>query len=330
MRALGRAREGRALLEGAIVDARSHGQNIAALRAGNNLASFTSDLDPRASLERTREGMALARRLGLRNFEGYHAGNAAGCAERLGEWKWLHDAIDEMVVDATDPSSADWLASCRDVPTAWTGEPDLARGERLLREAVAVGDWQTELNASGWLARCAFADGRMAEAADFIEPFLRVAESAGLQVGDMAMLARAALHAGQPERARKVLEIVGARPGGVADFDVAMLQAGLAAGDGRSSEALSKYRFALAGYREAGCRFDVALTILDMAAFLDVRDPAVSDLLPEAREILVELGATKLVDRLDGLRSARPAAAGGTSPGTSRTADLEEAGEHSM
>ena len=60
----GHRREGVALLEGAVLDARAHGQHVAALRGGNNLASGTVDSDPRGSLERTRQGMALSRRLG--------------------------------------------------------------------------------------------------------------------------------------------------------------------------------------------------------------------------------------------------------------------------
>ena len=93
----GRRREGHALLEGAVLDARAHGQHVAALRGSNNLASFMADIDPRGSLEQTREGMALSRRLGLRSFDVYHAGNAAGVAERLGEWAWAEAAIGELV-----------------------------------------------------------------------------------------------------------------------------------------------------------------------------------------------------------------------------------------
>ncbi|HEY5629421.1 MAG TPA: hypothetical protein VIR16_07925, partial [Candidatus Limnocylindrales bacterium] len=264
----GRFREGRALLEGAVVDARAHGQNLPALRGGVNLASITGAIDPRASLERTREGIALARRLGVRSFEGYHAGNASGSAERLGEWRWLEEAVGAMLADSPERPDADWIASCRDTATAWTERPDTSVAERLLADAVRTRDYQGELNASGWLARCAFAQGKMAEAASYVEPFLRVAELGTWPVGEMTMLGRFALHAGEPDAARRILDLVGTGPGGVADHDIAMLRAGLAAIEGRRSEALATYRATLAGYREAGVRFDVALTILDMAAFL--------------------------------------------------------------
>jgi class 3 adenylate cyclase/tetratricopeptide (TPR) repeat protein/ribosomal protein L40E len=308
----GRRREGRALLEGAVIDARSHGQSLAALRGGVNLASFTHDIDPRASLDRTMEGMALARRLGLRSFEAYHAGNASGAAERLAEWTWLHDALDELIVALPDRPESEWIAACRDTATAWTGDPDLARATRLLDGAVRDGDFQTELNVHAWLARCAFGAGRIDEAASHIEPFFRVGEAADLSVSEHTMLARYALHAGQLDRAQRALDAVGEGGGGIGDHDIGMVRAGLAALEGRHADALALYRAVLAGYREFGVKFDVALTILDMMAFLGADEPAVAALVPEARDTLDDLGARLLLERLDDLvaaaaRSARSA-----------------------
>ena len=144
-------REGLALLEGAVLDARAHGQHVAALRGGNNLASAMVDTDPRASLERTREGMALTRRLGLRAFDAYHAGNASAAAERLGEWAWASEALGELVEVDPDRFVVEWIALCRDYPTAWTAEPDTTRAERLLAYALTENDSQTEVNTLvGW------------------------------------------------------------------------------------------------------------------------------------------------------------------------------------
>ena len=92
--------------------------------------------------------------------------------------------------------------------------------------------------------------------------------------------------------------------------------AGIAALEGRVPEALGLYRSALAGYRDAGCRFDVALTVLDMAALIGPEEPGVRAVIPEGREILVGLGAPSLVERLDTLvdegvqpaRTTRPSA----------------------
>jgi class 3 adenylate cyclase/tetratricopeptide (TPR) repeat protein len=311
----GRRREGLALLEGAVLDARAHGQHVAAMRGLNNLASGTVDGDPRGSLERTREGMALARRLGLSGFDSYHAGNAVGAAERLGEWAWTEQAIDALIDNDPDRLDVEWLAANRDVFTAWTGDPDLERAERILAGALSENDYQTELNVTGYLARCAFAAGRVEDAVRHSEPFIHYAPTGGHR-GDFAMVARFALHAGHVDVAQHVLDLVPDLYGGVLDHDRSNVRAGIAALQGRPAEAMALYRSALPGYRDAGCRFDVALTILDMAALLGPDEPGVRALIPEGREILVGLGAHPLVERLDALAgdgdgptpAARPAA----------------------
>jgi hypothetical protein len=246
--------------------------------------------------------MALARRVGMLSFDGYHAGNASGAAERLGEWAWVRQAIGDLVGAHPEGPEADWIASCAEMDTAWTGDPDVARAERLHAQALRDNDWQTELNTALWLARCAFAAGRPAEALRWSESFMLHAETDNFTT-DLAMVGRFALYAGELDIARHLLELVADQYGGVIDLDLADLRAGIAALEGRTGDALALYRAALAGYREAGCRFDVALTILDMATLVGSDDPAVRSTIPEGREILESLGAVMLLERLDGLDS---------------------------
>ena len=87
-----------------------------------------------------------------------------------------------------------------------------------------------------------------------------------------------------------------------------------------SPEAVGLSRAALAGYRDAGCRFDVALTILDMAALIGPAEPAVRSAIPEGREILESLGARPLVERLDALAWDAGRLAAGPSPASKSTA----------
>ena len=249
----GHRREGLALLEGAVLDARAHGQDLAALRGANNLSSAMVESDPRASLERTREGMVLSRRLGLSAFDTYHAGNAAAAAERLGEWAWLAMTLDEVVERDPDRPDVEWITMHRDLPTAWTGDPDLARAERLLERGIRENDIQAELIVSDWLACCEFAAGRPAAALDRAESFFRDAESGATVPQAFAVVGRFALHAGRLDVAQRVLGYTVGRFGGVLDHDVSNLQAGIAALEGRTADALGLYRSALAGYREAGC-----------------------------------------------------------------------------
>ena len=109
---LGHPREGIALLNGAYLDATAHGLHIPALRAGVNLAALTSNTDPRISLQWTRDGMAVARRLGLAGFSTYHAGNASA-AIRLGDWAWLRSALTELAETVPDAKKRNGSAAAR-------------------------------------------------------------------------------------------------------------------------------------------------------------------------------------------------------------------------
>jgi hypothetical protein len=289
-------REGLALLEGALIDARAHRQSMAALRGSNNLASSTLDSDPRSALERTREGMALARRLGMLSFDAYHAGNAVSAAERLGEWAWARDAIGALVDAHPEGGEREWIATCAEWTEVWTGHPDTTRVERLRAEALRESDVQFETNTGSWLARHAFAAGRPADAIRAAEANYRLLSN---DPTEFAMSARYALHGGQLDLARRVLAAVANRYGGLIDHDIANVRAGIAAGEGRTADAIGLYRTALAGYREAGCRFDVAMTIYDMAVLIGPADPTVRSAIPEGREILESLGARTLLDRFD-------------------------------
>jgi hypothetical protein len=111
------------------------------------------------------------------------------------------------------------------------------------------------------------------------------------------------LHAGRLDRARRALAIIGRGSGGVQSHEIDAVRAGLAALEGLRDEAVELYRSALAGYRNFGTKFLVALTVLDMATFLGPDDPVVAGVLDEGRAILEELGARLLLDRLDALEA---------------------------
>ena len=299
MASAGQLREGLALLEGGVVDATAHGQHFSALRGLNNLASFTIESDPRASLERTRQGMATVRRLGLRSFDGYHAGNALAACERLGEWTWIREAIATLLEGDRDQSEMDWLTSMRGYVAAWTGEPDIALGERLITEARRDNDYQSERSVGGFLARCAFAAGDPARALELADILFRYTDDQA--VVDCGMTGRFALHAHKVDVARRVLELAGLGPGGAADHDLEVIRAGIAALEGDVDAAVELYRSALAGYRSFGVRFSLAMAVFDMATFLGPDDPAVRSVIGEGRGILEELGARPLLAQLDAL-----------------------------
>ncbi|MCJ7710735.1 MAG: hypothetical protein MUQ32_07860, partial [Chloroflexi bacterium] len=305
----GRAREGTALLEGALLDARSHGQNLAALRAANNLASNLTLTDPRACLDRIREALALAHRLGFRAFDGYLAGNAVGAADSTGEWDLVTGWIAEMLESFPDRPESEWLRFCLQSASPWRGGADLALVEHLLEEAQREGDYQSEINALAFMIDVAVAAGRHEEAVQQAERLLAVD-----RVGMVAVItARAGLHGGRPDIAGRALEAAGQGFGGVHDHDLATIRAGLAAVEGRPADAIPLYRSAIAGFREYGVRFSLALAIFDMLTFIGPDDPAVRPLLDEGRAILSDLGATVVLDRFDVLVGGGTNAAEGSS-----------------
>jgi class 3 adenylate cyclase/tetratricopeptide (TPR) repeat protein len=310
----GHLREGIALLEGAVVDARSHGESLPMLRGLNNISSITAAIDPRGSVERTRLGIATAGRLGLRSFDYYHAGNATGAAESLGEWAWARGVATEMLDGDRDEGDVQWLETVRDYFTAWTGEADIAKNEQRLALARQANDYQEQRNVLSFLAKASFAAGDPRHALDLMEPFLEAAHQADLF--EFPMVGRYALHAGDLDAARRVLGLIGRGSVGAMTPGVEGVRAGIAALEGRRDDAVALYRSALAAYRSYGMKFTLALTVLDMVKLLGPDDPAAKSVLDEGRGILEELEASALLARLDDLlsgetdgRQARAAAA---------------------
>jgi len=94
--------------------------------------------------------------------------------------------------------------------------------------------------------------------------------------------------------------------------DLQALAGGIAALEGRRTEALAQFREAMAGYRALDLAFDEALTALDMVELLGADEAELRAAADSARATLTRLGATPLLERLDaGL--AKPATTGQSS-----------------
>ena len=256
---------------------------------------------PRAHSSASREGMALARRLGLLSFDCYHAGNAMSAAERLGEWAWAREAIGALVDAHPEGMRADWIAACADLDgrSGWairTSRASNASAARAARERFADRVEHERLARTmcvrGWPT-----GGRRSESEPVPRPLpdghwtRRVRMDATVRPSHRAARRRADDAGCGPRPARRRHR---PRPRRMSEPGSPPPRAG-------PRDALGLYRSALAGYREAGCRFDVALTILDMAVLIGPDEPAVRASIPEGREILESLGARILLERLDAL-----------------------------
>ena len=304
---LGRRREGLALLNGAYLDASARGLHIPALRAGNNLASTLGEDDPRSSLEWTRKGIVLARRLGLVSFDTYHASNAS-IAIRTGEWAWLREVIAELLQSHQDPSVSSWIRDMALEQGSWMGEDLNGRPQAMVAHGESAGDPQQLVNGLAWCVDEAIGAGDYPSANRFGQRLLDH-EFAGPRTrfwaGRAALLDRDAATAG------RVAATLEPSIGGACDADLLALRAGLAALAGQVDEALDGYRASLGIYSEMGLPFDVAMTALDMAELIGPGQATVRAAAADARDILIELGARPLVERLDRLIVKPTAAAEG-------------------
>ncbi|HEX9044798.1 MAG TPA: adenylate/guanylate cyclase domain-containing protein [Candidatus Limnocylindrales bacterium] len=293
---LGRRREGLAILHGVVVDARERGLHTSALRASVNLASFTTDSDPRSALARVKEGLDLARHLGIRSFDWYLMGNAT-VAARVGEWEWLRSAARELLELDPDRFEAAWIGATVQSLDAWTDAADFDTARRFRAEAVAQNEPQNIGNMDAWLVTACYATGRddeaLVHAADLLDhPY-------GGWFWETGIGGRVALRRGDRALFERCLARLAGGPGGAVDIDHTALRACAAAADGRTAEALTLFRSSIDAYRERGLRFDVALAGLAMAEALPVTDATVRAAVDDARAIATELGATRVLERLN-------------------------------
>jgi hypothetical protein len=165
--------------------------------------------------------------------------------------------------------------------------------------------------------------GRYGEArAEFHKVADSFAQDSGLAY---PISARAALWAGDAAGARDDLASLDTTQerGRAIDADRAVLQAGIAALEGRTDEALAGYRDALRTWQDLGCVWDEALVGIDMAILLDPAMPEVRAVGAAARDILVGLKAKPFIEKLDEALATGPAEAGAAVRETAPQAGVE-------
>jgi class 3 adenylate cyclase/tetratricopeptide (TPR) repeat protein len=303
---LGRLREGIGVIEVGERLARAHGFVDTLLRALNNRTISQGDIDPLASLEANREGLALARRVGRRNWVFSFAVGVGFLSFLVGDWDASAVVLAEALADDPPPEHrVDMLANALLVP-AYRGEPvdeTVAEIARLVGDSAEPAMLMQLQDARG---NAAFAGGRLAEAVQNLH------QAAGTMSGVAAtgegmLAARAALWQMEPRAA--VDELVAIDQSGfrapAVEARRSTIRAGLAALEGRTADALALYRDALRTWRDLGLSVDEAMTGIDMAVLLDPGDADVRGAIDASREILSRLGARTLLDRLDEAAAGR-------------------------
>ncbi len=306
---IGRTAEGLALLRAGQELAEGHGLVESIMRALSNRPLYEASQDPRSALEIARAGLLVARRLGILNP--VLVGNGAGAALRVGEWQWALSTVEEALAADLEPSDRSellaWVTWCH----AYLGDPTADHIAEIERLNVGATDIYRSVGILWARAGAAFGAGRLREAHDG----WRQAIDANESPGDLPLPARAALwdhdlHAASEDLA--LFDAAGVH-GPPLEADRKTIRAGIAALEGRPSDALALYREALRAWRDLGLAWDEALCGIDMATLLDPEEPEIRAAAESSREILTRLGAKPFLERLEAAL-ARSGAGAPTAP----------------
>ena len=205
----GHRREGLALLEGAVLDARAHGQHFAPLRGPNNLASATGrHRSARVARADARRAWRWPAASACRRSTPTTPAMPSAAAERLGEWAWAASGARRARRDRPGPIRRRLDRRASRLP------PRPGRANRTSRvpndcspAALAESDYpdRAQSPATGWPAASSRPAGRSGAASGRSRS--SATPSRKRMSGDFAMVGAFALHAGRLDVARRVLEL---------------------------------------------------------------------------------------------------------------------------
>ncbi len=311
---LGRHREAAALAGREMELALAAGSLRTQSVAKQHESAFVHDDDPRRALRASLEAAELARRAGVRDLELLNMLNAVEKATFAGDWESARILLDELA------------------------------GRRLPRRRMNVWSWFVALldgltsDPAGTLDRLeANAPSEAAESVDHQATYLKVralaclaafdldravAEAAAAVALDPAGFNSAAALDFQAHASLWRKDLAGAKSclAGMEPFQGRWMasvrlttDAGVAALEGRTSDAAATYRTAADTWRDLGTPFDLALCGLDAALLLGPTDRT-AELVADARKIFRDLGASPFLTLIE--------AGGGVEEHPARTAAI--------
>jgi class 3 adenylate cyclase/tetratricopeptide (TPR) repeat protein len=303
---LNRDIEGMVLQRAGLELAVRHGFMATTLRAYVNLSATHSPRSPVEGLAYCRAGIELAGRIGSRSQWVVLICNGSEIAVRTGDWDWATAHLAEIA--DLDLESSDRFSFLTGIILlgAVSGRP-VGEPVAELKEMMRVDPEAMNLGEGGrTLAWVALVEGHFADATR--EALTAGEHYAGNLVGLLGVAGRAALWGGDVGAAASCIGrlTVLSRAATAVEIDVRTLRAGVDAAEGRRVESLAGYRAAMAGWREFGLRFDLALCGLDAVHLLGPDEPEVRAMGDEARAIFEDLGARPFLERLDAALAASP------------------------
>jgi class 3 adenylate cyclase/tetratricopeptide (TPR) repeat protein len=296
---VGRSREGHGLITAGAALAESGSHHRVTLRARIN-AQMTAELeDPRAALESSRAGLALARRLGLRSFASVLLGNAAFTAVRAGEIEWAKADLESAASDDLEPADRYVLLESWIWQRTLQGEERAELIDEMTRLMPADPDPQDRAALMNVRAIDAFASGRLGTAASAWREMASTAP--GTAPHALASAARASLLDRDRAGAESALDalLASGLHGRAVAAVVDGIRGGVAALGGETAASLTAYRSSLRAWRDLGLLLDEALTGLEMATLLDHSIPEVAEAVEKSRATFELMRARPLLEWLE-------------------------------
>ena len=302
----GRLREGLAVIEAGERLASANGLTWTALRGLNNRLSSQWLIDTQACVDGAREGLALAGRVGARNWIFTFLQKSMYALWLTGEWDAALATALRALDEGPEPADRLELLHATIVIRAARGEPVDTAPAELSIAAPEVTDPQILWTTVDAAAFPAFAEGRFLEAGrmwregaprwklKFHDWLYRAATTALLcgdaaaAAGDLAQLDTSGLHA----------PLVEARG--------AVIRAGLAALEGDLDRSARLFERALRDFQHLNLPFEEASAAIVMATVLDPASPEVRSAAERARAILVGLRAEPFLDQLEAAHGHQP------------------------
>ncbi len=316
MSSRGRRQEALALLKHALQVALDNDLPAAALRGYINLSNYMGEtLQIDDGLAYQRNGIALARRVGIRWAEWWLLGHLTYSYFYLGDW----DAAERTAAEIADPEETPDARVGTSIAVGALVPIHLARGENGRAEELISRFWspvldssdvQTTASAAGVVSTVDVGTGRYRQALERAKSGLAHFDKLGpnhtaiRECWTNAMNASLAL--GDLDEASSIFEILAATPPGhlhsYPRAHLARFRAALAAARGDAEEAESGYRAAEATLGELRCVFERAVVQTEHHEWLAQQDGADEDsareLAAEAAAVFERLRATAWLDRV--------------------------------
>jgi tetratricopeptide (TPR) repeat protein len=318
--ARGRQREALALLRYALDVALDHEIPTAALRAYYNLTDASIQVDSyREAKERVQSGLALARRVGHRDWEWQFVGQMYPQVA-LGEWDEVLETAAALPPDVIEDNRIAYNGFLCNIPSIRVrrGQLDEAKASHAVFGGVEVSDdMQERATAAAGAAIIARAEGRFEDALRDAERSLEARSELG--IGHEAMKdafvegTEAAISLGRFDAAESILSIAAAIPPGrqspYLDAQSRRMRARISSHQGDSGLVEPAYKSAIGMFRELETPFWLAVALLESAEWLadGGRIDDAKPLLDEARELFERLRAEPWLQRVDAVAIDRAA-----------------------